>query len=83
MEELLEELKSISYVGIINIRKDRETLNRAVKAIEAWKKFEKDLIEVEDHLDEVRGYSGFYGGILYARLKMKERLEECKNEETA
>lgn len=81
MKKLLEELKSISYVGIVNIHKDRETLNRAVKVIEAWEKYETDLENVEDHLDEVRGFSGFWGGILYARMKMQERLKECGCEE--
>ena len=77
MEELLEELKSISYVGIINIHKDRETLEKAIKLIEAYPKIEKELAHVNEHLDEVRGYSGFWGGIIYARETIGKHLKEC------
>lgn len=77
MKKLLEELKRIRYVGIINIRKDRETLEKAIKLIEAYPKIEKDLAHAGEHLDEVRGYSGFWGGIIYARKVMAKHLKEC------
>lgn len=77
MDELLEELKSISYVGIINIHKDRETLEKAIKLIEAYKKIEQDLAHVNEHVATVRGYSGFWGGINYARETIGKHLKEC------
>ena len=82
MKKLLEELKSISYVGIINIHKDRETLKKAIKLIEAYPKIEKDLAHAGEHLDEIRGYSGFWGGIIYAREIMAKHLKDCGIEET-
>lgn len=77
MDELLEQLKSISYVGIINIHKDRETLEKAIKLIESYKKIEQDLDNVDDRVAAVRGYSGFWGGIIYARETIGKHLKEC------
>lgn len=81
MKKLLEELKSIRYVGIINIHKDRETLEKAIKLIEAYPKIEKDLAHAGEHMDEIRGYSGFWGGIIYAREVMAKHLKESGIEE--
>ena len=77
MKKLLEELKSISYVGIINFNKDRKTLNQAVKLLEAFQKIDEELADTSNHMDEIRGYSGFWGGIVYARETIAKHLKDC------